>query len=39
MTAPIRVVVVEDSMTVRRRLVDTLSADPGFTVVGEAGDG
>jgi two-component system chemotaxis response regulator CheB len=39
MTAPIRVVVVEDSMTVRRRLIETLAADPGFTVVGEAGDG
>ena len=39
MTAPIRVVVVEDSMTVRRRLVETLAADPGFLVVGEAGDG
>jgi two-component system, chemotaxis family, protein-glutamate methylesterase/glutaminase len=39
MSAPIRVVVVEDSMTVRRRLCDTLAADPGFTVVGEAGDG
>ena len=37
--AKIRVLVVEDSLTVRRRLCETLGADPGFEVVGEAGDG
>ncbi len=36
---PIRVLVVEDSLTVRRYLIDVLSADPGLQVVGEAGDG
>src|SRR5579863_9825502 len=36
---PIRVVVVEDSITVRKRLIEILSGDPDFTVVGEAGDG
>ncbi len=36
---PIRVLVVEDSLTVRRRLVDALSADPQIEVVGEARDG
>ncbi|HEX3772133.1 MAG TPA: chemotaxis-specific protein-glutamate methyltransferase CheB [Polyangiaceae bacterium] len=35
----IRVVVVEDSLTVRKRLVQILSSDPDFAVVGEAGDG
>ena len=35
----IRVLVVEDSLTVRQRLVDVLSADPQMQVVGEAGDG
>ncbi|MGH7093429.1 MAG: response regulator [Stellaceae bacterium] len=35
----IRVLVVEDSLTVRRRLVEILAADPEITVVGEAGDG
>ena len=35
----IRVVVVEDSPTVRRLLSDSLAADPGFEVVAEAGDG
>lgn len=35
----IRVLVVEDSWTVRRRLVSALAADPGIEVVGEAGDG
>src|SRR5579863_5003661 len=37
--ARIRVLVVEDSMTVRRRLVEILSADPEFEVIGEAEDG
>jgi two-component system, chemotaxis family, protein-glutamate methylesterase/glutaminase len=35
----IRVVVVEDSLTVRRRLCEVLAADPGIELVGEAGDG
>jgi two-component system chemotaxis response regulator CheB len=36
---PIRVLVAEDSPTVRRRLVAVLSSVPGMTVVGEARDG
>ncbi|HEY2924569.1 MAG TPA: chemotaxis-specific protein-glutamate methyltransferase CheB [Candidatus Eisenbacteria bacterium] len=36
---PIRVLVVEDSLTARRHLCDALSADPGMKVVGEAEDG
>jgi two-component system chemotaxis response regulator CheB len=36
---PLRVLVVEDSLTVRRRLVEVLEADPGIRVVGEAADG
>lgn len=39
MTAPIRVLVVEDSLTVRKRLCDVLAADPSLKVVGEAEDG
>jgi two-component system chemotaxis response regulator CheB len=40
MTGPqLRVLVVEDSLTVRRRLCDALSADPNMTVVGEAENG
>src|SRR6266849_7363768 len=35
----VRVLVVEDSLTVRKRLVEVLSADPQMEVVGEAGDG
>ncbi|HEY0714577.1 MAG TPA: response regulator, partial [Polyangia bacterium] len=35
----IRVVVVDDSLTVRRHLCDVLNADPAFEVVGEGGDG
>jgi two-component system chemotaxis response regulator CheB len=35
----IRVLVVEDSLTVRKRLCEVLSGDPGFEVVGEAEDG
>jgi len=35
----IRVLVVEDSLTVRRHLVDVLSNDPELRVVGEAADG
>lgn len=36
---PIRVLVVDDSMTVRGLIVDILNADPTFVVVGEASDG
>ena len=35
----LRVLVVEDSVTVRRAIVDALRADPEIEVVGEAGDG
>ncbi len=35
----IRVLVVEDSLTVRARLVEVLGQDSQFEVVGEAGDG
>lgn len=35
----LRVLIVEDSLMVRRRLADAFSDDPAFTVVGEAGDG
>ncbi len=37
--AKLRVLVVEDSLTVRRRLVEVLESDPDLQVVGEAGDG
>ncbi len=36
---PIRVLVVEDSQTVRARIVEALSRDPGLRVVGVAEDG
>jgi two-component system, chemotaxis family, protein-glutamate methylesterase/glutaminase len=35
----VRVLVVEDSATVRARLLDVLAADPGIEIVGVAGDG
>src|SRR5687767_9940727 len=35
----LRVLVVEDSLTVRRRLCDALTADPQLEVVGEAENG
>jgi two-component system chemotaxis response regulator CheB len=35
----IRVLVVEDSVTVRKRLVELLSTDPQIEIAGEAGDG
>ena len=35
----LRVLVVEDSLTVRRRLCEVLTDDPGIEVVGEAEDG
>lgn len=37
--AKTRVLVVEDSLTVRKHMVEVLSADPEIEVVGEAGDG
>ncbi len=37
--AKVRVLVVEDSLTVRQRLLEVLRADPDFDVVGEARDG
>jgi two-component system chemotaxis response regulator CheB len=36
---PIRVLVVEDSLTVRKRLLEVFALDPGLEVVGEAADG
>jgi two-component system chemotaxis response regulator CheB len=35
----IRVLVVEDSLTVRRQLCDVIASDPGLELVGEAADG
>jgi two-component system chemotaxis response regulator CheB len=35
----VRVLIAEDSRTVRAHLVETLSADPGIEVVAECGDG
>jgi two-component system chemotaxis response regulator CheB len=37
--APIRVLVVDDSLTVRAHICEALSADPEIQVVGVAGDG
>lgn len=37
--ASVRVLVVEDSLTVRKRMLEVLSADPNIEVVGEAEDG
>lgn len=37
--AKLRVLVVEDSLTVRRKLCEVLESDPNIEVVGEAGDG
>lgn len=37
--SPLRVLVVEDSLTVRRRLVEALSRDPGMNVIAEADNG
>ncbi|MGD0523590.1 MAG: chemotaxis-specific protein-glutamate methyltransferase CheB [Polyangiaceae bacterium] len=37
--AKVRVLVVDDSLTVRRRLCEILGRDPDIEVVGEAGDG
>lgn len=39
MSARIRVLVVEDSATVRARLLEVLASDPALEVVGEASDG
>jgi len=38
-SAPIRVLVVEDSLTVRQHIIETIQSDPAFTVVGQAQDG
>lgn len=35
----VRVLVVDDSVTVRKRICEVLSEEPGLEVVGEAGDG
>jgi two-component system, chemotaxis family, protein-glutamate methylesterase/glutaminase len=35
----VRVLVVEDSLTIRKRLIEVLDEDPAFEVVGEAEDG
>ena len=35
----IRVLVVEDSLTIRKRMLEVLSADPDIDIVGEADDG
>jgi two-component system chemotaxis response regulator CheB len=37
--AKVRVLVVEDSITIRKRLIEVLDEDPAFEVVGEAADG
>lgn len=37
--ATVRVLVVEDSLTVRKRILEVLSADPDIEVIGEAEDG
>lgn len=39
MSGKIRVLVVEDSLTIRKHIVEVLSADPAFSVIGEAKDG
>ena len=39
MTSKLRVLVVEDSATVRQRLVEAIASDPDLEVVGEVGDG
>jgi two-component system, chemotaxis family, protein-glutamate methylesterase/glutaminase len=39
MANPLRVLVVEDSLTVRQRLIEVLATDPEVVVVGEARDG
>lgn len=38
-TDPIRVLVVEDSLTIRKHIVETISNADGFEVVGEASNG
>lgn len=37
--AKIRVLVVEDSLTIRKRMLELLAADPDIDIVGEADDG
>ncbi len=38
-SAKLRVLVVEDSVTIRKRIVEILSSDPMLEVIGECGDG
>lgn len=37
--AKLRILVVEDSLTIRKRLIEVLSNEPDFEVIGEAADG
>jgi two-component system chemotaxis response regulator CheB len=37
--AKTRVLLIEDSLTVRQRMLEVLAADPGIEIVGQAGDG
>ena len=37
--AKTRVLVIEDSLTVRKRMLEVLAADPDIEIVGQAGDG
>ena len=39
MMRKLRILVVEDSLTIRRRFCEILSAEPDLEVVGEAQDG
>jgi two-component system chemotaxis response regulator CheB len=36
---PVRVLLVEDSLTIRKRLAEAIESDPGLELVGEAADG
>lgn len=38
MTVPVRVLIVDDSATMRRLIAATLGRDPGLDVIGQAGD-
>lgn len=37
--ARVRILVVEDSLTIRKRIIEVLSAEPDLEVIAEAGDG
>lgn len=39
MGSPIRIVIADDHLVVRRGLSDVINVDPGLTVIAEAGDG